>query len=110
MAKNLNHTTLPTPLSKVGHGIGGKLFLTPKGTSPTEKKCERIRKWHWDPSLVPQKHKQANTTEFNSTRDTRASGLNTSLDVLGDPNSQRRDTFRTGSLLPSLFPASSPLH
>ena len=38
MAKNLNHTTLPTPLSKVGHGIGGKLFLTPKGTSPTEKK------------------------------------------------------------------------
>ena len=42
MVGNLNHTTLPTPLSKVGHGIGGKLFLTPKGTSPPKKNVREL--------------------------------------------------------------------
>lgn len=38
----LSHTTLPTPLSKAGLGIGGRLFLTRKGNTTSRKKVREL--------------------------------------------------------------------
>ena len=61
----LNHTTLPTPLSKAGLGIGGRLFLTPKGNTTSRKNVRELESYTGIAPSPHQKPKKENIQMVN---------------------------------------------